>query len=295
MALGSLASAFGILAAPALYSAGRLIRSSDLAAKSVLMDEHYLRGYLSCLHSRQLRSDMFVRFSQAAKICASTTRPIDDEMRLWFPQSHGQLLQDLVCLLLLGGKRDGYFVEVGAGDGTTYSNTLMLERDFGWNGILVEPARMFHQTLATSRRAALDRRGIDRKSGGTLPFVQNETFGELSGFAGALTKWDAADSSTYEIETVRLDDLLDEHRAPDEIDYLSIDTEGWELAVLEGLSLTKRRIKFLTIEHNFDTKRSRAYDRRLLPAGYSRIVRNVSAFDAWYLHKDFDEQLFLRP
>lgn len=295
MALGSLASAFGILAAPVIYSAGRLMRRSDLAAKSVCVDEHYLRGYASCLHSKRLRSDMFVRFSQAAKICASTARSIDDEMRLWFPQSHGQLLQDLVCLLLLGGKRDGYFVEIGAGNGTTYSNTLMLERDFGWNGILVEPAKMFHQTLATSRRATLDRRGVDRKSGGTLHFVQNDTFGELSGFAGSLTKGDAEHSSTYDIETVRLDDLLDEHHAPDEIDYLSIDTEGWELAVLEGLSLTKRRIKFLTIEHNFDAKRSHAYDRRLLPAGYSRILPNVSAFDAWYLHADFDKQLFLQP
>lgn len=295
MVLAGLASAFGILAAPALYSAGRLIRRSDLAAKSVHLDEHFLRGYASSLHSRQLRSDMFVRFSQAAKICASTARPIDEEMRLWFPQSHGQLLQDLVCLLLLGGKRDGYFVEIGAGDGATYSNTLMLERDFGWNGILVEPARMFHEKLATSRRATLDRRGISDRSGDRLRFEQNNTSGELSGFAAALTKGHEARSSAYEIETVSMDDLLDQCHAPDEIDYLSIDTEGWELAVLEGLSLTKRRIKFLTIEHNFDVKRSRAYDRRLVPAGYSRILQNVSAFDAWYLHKDFDKGLLFRP
>lgn len=292
--MGSPASAFGILAAPALYSAGRLIGRADLAAKSVCLDKHYLRGYASNLHSKRLRSDMFVRFSQAAKICASATRSIDEEMRRWFPQSHGQLLQDLVCLLLLGGKRDGYFIEVGAGDGTTYSNTLMLERDFGWNGILVEPARMFHESIVASRQAPLDRRGASRRSGDTLRFVEDTTFGELSGFAETLAGKDETQSSGYEVETVSLDDLLDECHAPDEIDYLSIDTEGWELAVLEGLSLTKRRIKFLTIEHNFDRKRSRAYDSRLLPAGYSRVLQNVSAFDAWYLHNDVDTELFLR-
>lgn len=293
--MGNLVSAFGILAAPALYSAGRLFGRADLAAKSAGLDGHYLRGYASNLHSQKLRSDMFVRFSQAAKICASAARSIDEEMRLWFPRSHAQLLQDLVCLLLLDGRRRGYFVEVGAGDGVTYSNTFMLERDFGWNGLLVEPARMFHASIEASRQAPLDRRGASRRSREMLRFVEDASFGELSGFAETPARKDETQSAAYVVETVSLDDLLDERQAPDEIDYLSIDTEGWELAVLQGLSLAKRRIKFLTIEHNFDTKRLRAYDRLLLPAGYSRVLRNISAFDAWYLHNDVDNGLFPRP
>ncbi len=35
-------------------------------------------------------------------------------------------------------QKNGFFIEVGALDGETRSNTLILERKFGWNGVLIE-------------------------------------------------------------------------------------------------------------------------------------------------------------
>jgi hypothetical protein len=55
-------------------------------------------------------------------------------------RSPAQLLQDLLVVFLLGGKRNGFFVEVGAANRIDFSNSFILERDFGWHGILVEPA-----------------------------------------------------------------------------------------------------------------------------------------------------------
>ena len=36
--------------------------------------------------------------------------------------------------------RNGFFIEVGAHDGIFQSNTLSLEKDLGWTGILIEPS-----------------------------------------------------------------------------------------------------------------------------------------------------------
>jgi hypothetical protein len=49
-------------------------------------------------------------------------------------RSRAQLMQDLFVLYMLGSKRGGFFVEFGATDGVNISNTLLLERDFGWTG-----------------------------------------------------------------------------------------------------------------------------------------------------------------
>lgn len=290
--LPKISTAFGFLAAPITYFAGRAISSPALSARSIELDNHFLRGYRAKLEANGLYSEMFERFAQAAKLCASANKPVDDEMSVLFPKSHGQLLQDVVCALLHNSKRSGYFVEVGVGDGTTYSNTRLLEQELGWRGILAEPARMFHDVIKSSRAAILDRRAVGGETGNTLTFEQDDAMGELSGLAGERTPRGKQALSTYTVQTTRLDDLLDEHGAPEQIDYISIDTEGSELAVLSGLTLKKRRIAFFTIEHNFDAHRMKRYDEIFQAGGYRKILPHLSSFDNWYAHSDFNLELF---
>jgi hypothetical protein len=58
--------------------------------------------------------------------------------------SYSQFGQDrFIAETVYGGKRGGYFVEAGAGDGLWISNTLLLERKYGWTGILIEPTSAF--------------------------------------------------------------------------------------------------------------------------------------------------------
>lgn len=287
-----IARALGLLAAPAVYVAGRLTGSATLSTRSIQLDDSYLHGYRMRMHAAGRQSEMFERFAQAAKLCASTNVSVDEEMAALFPKSYGQLLQDVVCALLHKQKRDGYFVEIGVGDGTVYSNTRLLEQELGWKGILAEPALMFHDRIASSRTAILDRRAVSDETGNVLTFEQDDAMGELSGLADQRVSRGVQDVSSYKVETVRLDDLLDEHQAPDEIDYVSIDTEGSELSVLSGLSMSKRKVSFFTVEHNFDAHRMNKYDEIMGRAGYRKIVPHLSSFDYWYVHPDLKTDIF---
>ncbi len=282
----SFRTAAGFLFAPFVYFAGRLSGSQETAARSIGFDNLFLRGYAARLNAKAIRSDEFSRFYQAARFCALANRSIDAEMHELYPLSHGQLLQDLVCALVHNHKRDGFFVEVGVGDGTKYSNTLMLERDFGWRGILAEPARMFHADIARTRKAVLDDRAVAGETGRTLSFEQDEGMGELSGLASSRTARGQQSISQYDVKTIRFDDLLDELKAPDEIDYISIDTEGSELEILKSLSLRKRRVGLFTIEHNYDARRIAGYRDILGAAGYKPLLEPASGCDSWFVHED---------
>ena len=56
------------------------------------------------------------------------------------------------------------------------------------------------------------------------------------------------------VPTVSLADLLDRHDAPERIDYISVDTEGAERAILEAHDFG-RQVSLWTVEHNFTPER----------------------------------------
>ena len=150
-------------------------------------------------------------------------------------ESHAQLLQDLFVRWWLREKREGYFVEFGATDGISLSNTKNLEQHFGWNGILAEPARRWHAALRENRSCAIEAACVRSNSGETLLF--NEVAeAELSTLVEFSDKDFHAEArqrgNVYSVNTISLRDLLNKHDAPPHIDYLSIDTEGSELTIL---------------------------------------------------------------
>ena len=56
--------------------------------------------------------------------------------------SESQIFQDLFVINELDFKEDGFFVEIGAADGKYLSNTYLLEKEFKWDGLVVEPAKI---------------------------------------------------------------------------------------------------------------------------------------------------------
>ena len=199
-------------------------------------------------------------------------------------ESHAQLFQDLLVLFLLDGKRYGYFVEFGAMDGITLSNTFLLENKYSWSGIAAEPARYWHQELRRNRACSLDLRCVWSKSGEMLQFIETPE-AEFSTI-DALSKSDffaerRKEGKRYNVETVSLRDLLRAHDAPTSIDYLSIDTEGSEFAILDSFFPSHHEIRIITVEHNY-TNRSQIHN-LLTSRGYEQVFKELSMWDGWYL------------
>ncbi len=218
----------------------------------------------------------------------SQPEPLRPRLRELLGRSRSQIRQDLFVLAQLNFKRNGYFVEFGACDGGDGSNTLLLESDFAWNGILAEPARVWHQRLLNSgRRARVSTKCVWSRSGETITFNETDlpALSTIRSFSGT-DRWASQRSKghSYEVETISLNDLLTECKAPLDIDYISIDTEGSELEILRAFDFSKYRVSVITCEHNFTGARDRI--RELLEAnGYARRLQELSRFDDWYVRQ----------
>jgi FkbM family methyltransferase len=200
-------------------------------------------------------------------------------------QSRAQLLQDLFVLHHLGGRREGFFVEFGATNGVDLSNTFLLEKSYGWTGILAEPARCWHAQLRENRACSIDPRCVWSKTGDSLVFNEAPTaeFSTIDAFSDAdLHARIRTSGSRYPVETVSLNDLLAGHDAPRTIDYLSLDTEGSELAILESFDFDRYDLRVITVEHNGTPARA-AIHALLSRHGFTRKFERFSRWDDWYV------------
>jgi FkbM family methyltransferase len=197
-------------------------------------------------------------------------------------EHNSQLGQDILAAHLFGN--NGYFVEFGAADAENISNTYLLEKEYGWTGILAEPNPAFHESLK-SRNCNVDHRCVYNKTGELISFASVNEMQELSTITDYIESDRWADtrkrSTTFDVETVSLDDLLDHHSAPQTIEYMSIDTEGSEFDILSAYSFS-RDIKLFTIEHNYTDQRDLIYS-LMISKGYVRILKELSHWDDWYI------------
>ena len=86
----------------------------------------------------------------------------------------------------------------------------------------------------------------------------------------------------YIVESISLNDLLCQHNAPSNIDFLSIDTEGSEFDILSNFNFTEYSIKVICVEHNYSSSRDDIFN-LLTRNGYKRKFRFLSRFDDWYV------------
>ena len=219
-----------------------------------------------------------------------------DKVLKYLDKSKSQLGQDIFVAANSDNKKENFFIEFGATDGVTISNTYLLEKELNWKGILIEPASIWHRNLEKNRNCIIDKRCIYYKTGEKLSFlvVQNNQNAEpgLSSLEKYAANGDWAsnlrikNSKKEIVETITVDDLLDFYNAPELIDYMSVDTEGSEFDILKSLDFKKRKIKIITVEHNYH--KNRAKIKNLLEKnGYLRVYKDLSKFDDWYILQDY--------
>lgn len=164
------------------------------------------------------------------------------------------------------GKRGGFFVEVGAEDGITFSNTYFFEKEREWNGICIEPRKKAFSQLVKNRKCIPENICVGKEN-------KTEKFLEIEGgndmLSGIYNKYDSRHikriherklpgetQSMIEVKCQTLASILQKYNIS-EIDYLSIDTEGNELDILKGIDFDKVKIRYITVENNYGGSRLR--------------------------------------
>ena len=178
--------------------------------------------------------------------------------------------QDIFAFLLSGCKRNGFFVEFGACNGVAASNTLTLEKKFGWRGILAEPGAFWHDGLLGNRSARIDRRCVSAATGNRVRLYrsdrpENSSLDETHPYLGNIVE-------SYTVETVSFMDLLEYHDAPRNIDFLSVDTEGHEKQVLANFDFERYRFGFICVEQHGQLSAEDRVQPILEAAGYKVIL-----------------------
>lgn len=205
--------------------------------------------------------------------------------RKYLKYTQAQLGQDLFILLSTDFKRNGYFVEFGATNGITLSNTYLLETHFSWSGILAEPAKMWESDLKLNRKANISNKAVWKESNISLEF-EEYPIGELSTISQFKLQDENRDLRvkpiSYDVQTITLLDLLEDFGAPRNIDVVSIDTEGSEYEILKEFDFKKYEVNIFIIEHAF-SENERKIDKLLRTNGYDRKLKELSRWDAWYI------------
>lgn len=156
--------------------------------------------------------------------------------------------------------KNGVFVDVGAHDGISLSNTYFFEKCRNWSGVCIEPNPHVYPKLEKSRSCITLPYAVDCKDG-IVDFVCNDGYTEM--LSGIATYYDAQHHRRREYENVqyggstkiiqvpskRLDTILMEHGIT-HVNYLSIDVEGGELAVLQSIDYDKIFIDVIDFECN---------------------------------------------
>ena len=192
------------------------------------------------------------------------------------PWWHGQFEQDkfVYQTFFIDRNDPGTYLDVGASDGVTFSNTYFFETLLGWRGLCIEPRPDAYEELVQNRNKMLCNTENVAVSGNCR---KNQDFlwlkGWGSGLSGLVDCYDLKHSDRIEkekthgnhigskviqVDTVLLGELLEKYGMY-RIDYISIDIEGAELNVLKSLDFNKFHIKVIDVENNYRDSKIRDF------------------------------------
>ncbi len=208
--------------------------------------------------------------------------------QLQFYSQHGQ--DRYIYETFFKDQTTGFFIDIGAYDGSTYSNTRFLEETLGWKGICIEPIKTQFDLLAKRRKSKCINVCVSNFDG-EAEFCEARIPGFGGMYSGLTESYDERHSKyieqhsnskiTYKVPVKRLSTILKEFPV-DVIDYCSIDTEGSELQIMEDIKENNIIINVLSIENNY---RDENLHRYIEGCGFV-LGGTFSGFDDLYLRAE---------
>jgi len=187
-------------------------------------------------------------------------------------------------------RKGGVFLDIGANDGLFGSNTAALELDYGWTGLCIEANPQLISALTTNRpNSIIAHKAVWTQPGEVtievpLQFKKNDPPDQLGRIVGiernhsAFKKFFDKGYQTFTVQSDTATNLIQQHLGlPVIIDYMSLDTEGAEIEILQSIDFNKIDIKFMTIEHGNRKGMKNKFAEYLLQFGYK--VHRVNEWD----------------
>jgi hypothetical protein len=192
-------------------------------------------------------------------------------------KSNSQIFQDLFVLYYTKNKKNGFFIEIGGGNGFDLSNTYLLEKKFKWHGIICEPNKKLQKNILNLRSAKLIKEPITGKCLKNINFYENTDL-----YQSSIIKTNNFEE-VIKKNSLCLNHLLKDFKSNKVIDYISIDTEGNEVEILKNFNFKKFEVKIFTVEHNFNKINRKEILRIMKKNKYTRVHENISYMDDWYI------------
>lgn len=206
---------------------------------------------------------------------------------------YSQYRQDYLFDLLFSKKQKGTFLDIGAYDGISFSNSYFFEKHRNWSGICIEPNPVVFERLKDNRNCYLENCCVSDREGNVI-FRAVEGWAEM--LSGILDFFDKThierinedirlNGGSYQDISIKCEDInqILEKNQIRNIDFCSIDTEGAEWEIVKSLDFGKYSITAFAIEG--DNEKVTCY---LKGKGYKCFKENdtfrrfhLFSFDAW--------------
>lgn len=192
--------------------------------------------------------------------------------------------QDRWVVELTNGKRNGYFLDIGAGHAIKDNNTWLLESQYGWNGICVDPTPEFYEDLKSTRKCIV----VGLPVGPSIELVDYFFHGGVGGIfrnftRQAIERNGATEGACEKVPAITLGLLLG--KAPKTIDYWSLDTEGSEWDLIRTFPWDRHGVFCLSVEHNYEEPKRKLIQDFLASKSYQLIQRPECEFEDYYILK----------
>lgn len=186
-------------------------------------------------------------------------------------KSYSQYKQEDFVINYFNNKKDGVFIELGGLDGIRHSNTFLLEKKYNWSGLMIEPSPSLYKELKINRNVHTDNILVGDKKQYNVEFLYIEDKTKCIGLQGVIENYNPKhfnramkelNNKSYgiiKLNMVTLQELCNKYDIR-EVDYLSLDVEGSELKVLQGIDFSKLDIKLIGVEINYKEDETKIYN-----------------------------------
>lgn len=163
--------------------------------------------------------------------------------------TYSQNFEDVMLMRVFKGVEAGFYIDIGAWHPSEHSVTKVFY-NMGWSGINIEPTIKYFELLERARPRDLNLKLLIGEAVGSTKFYEIEGAGlSTVNFDDAQKhKSEGWNSREVEVPMITLTNLFEQYVHEREVDFLKIDVEGNEKAVIDGCDWTRFRPKILVVE-----------------------------------------------